>query len=50
MGQGARIAGSVANAERNAATCVSLPIYPELTEAEVDYVIARVMEWDKAAQ
>ncbi len=49
-GKGARIAGSVANAERNAATCVSLPMYPELTEAEVDYVIARVMEWDKAAQ
>jgi dTDP-4-amino-4,6-dideoxygalactose transaminase len=48
-GKGARIVGSVANAERNAATCVSLPMYPELTAAEVDYVIARVMEWDKAA-
>ena len=47
-GKGARIAGSVANAERNAATCVSLPIFPELKEDEVDYVIAKVREWDKA--
>ena len=46
--KGARIAGSVAHAERNAATCVSLPMFPELTEAEVDYVIAKVKEWDKA--
>src|SRR5688572_10208093 len=30
-GKSARIAGSVANAERNAATCVSLPMFPELT-------------------
>ncbi|MBI3852119.1 MAG: DegT/DnrJ/EryC1/StrS family aminotransferase [Verrucomicrobia bacterium] len=45
-GKGARIAGSVANAERNAATCVSLPIFPELKEDEVDYVIAKVKEWD----
>ena len=49
-GKGARIVGSVANAERNAATCVSLPMYPELTEAEVDYVVAKVLEWDKAAK
>ena len=27
-GKGARIVGSVANAERNAATCVSLPMFP----------------------
>jgi dTDP-4-amino-4,6-dideoxygalactose transaminase len=47
-GKGARIAGSVANAERNAATCVSLPMFPELTAEEVDYVIARVKEWDQA--
>jgi dTDP-4-amino-4,6-dideoxygalactose transaminase len=49
-GKGARIVGSVANAERNAATCVSLPMYPELTAAEVDYVVAKVLEWDKAAK
>ncbi len=47
-GKNARIAGSVANAERNAATCVSLPMFPELTAEEVDYVIAKVKEWDKA--
>jgi dTDP-4-amino-4,6-dideoxygalactose transaminase len=49
-GKGARIAGSVTNAERNAASCVSLPMYPELTEAEVDYVVAKVLEWDKAVR
>jgi dTDP-4-amino-4,6-dideoxygalactose transaminase len=46
-GKGARIAGSVAHAEHNAATCVSLPMFPELTAEEVDYVIAKVVEWDK---
>jgi dTDP-4-amino-4,6-dideoxygalactose transaminase len=49
-GKGARIVGSVANAERNAASCVSLPMYPELTEAEVDYVVAKVLEWDRSAK
>jgi dTDP-4-amino-4,6-dideoxygalactose transaminase len=49
-GKDARIVGSVANAERNAASCVSLPMYPELTEAEVDYVVAKVLEWDRAAK
>ena len=47
-GKGARIVGSVANAEHNAATCVSLPMFPELTAEEVDYVIAKALEWDKA--
>ncbi|MBI2946387.1 MAG: DegT/DnrJ/EryC1/StrS family aminotransferase [Verrucomicrobia bacterium] len=47
-GKGARIAGSAANAERNATTCISLPMYPELTAEEVDYVIAKVKDWDKA--
>jgi dTDP-4-amino-4,6-dideoxygalactose transaminase len=46
-GKGARLAGDVPNAERNAASCVSLPMYPELTEAEVDYVIGKVRDWDK---
>ena len=49
-GKGARIAGSVANAERNAACCVSLPMYPELTEGEVDFVVAKVLEWDKSVK
>jgi dTDP-4-amino-4,6-dideoxygalactose transaminase len=47
-GKQARIHGSVSNAEQNAATCVSLPMFPELNEQEVDYVIAKTMEWDKA--
>ena len=45
-GKGARVVGSVAQAEANAARCVSLPMFPELTEAEVDYVITKVKEWD----
>jgi len=47
-GKGARIVGPVTNAEKNAATCISLPMYPELTAAEVDYVAAKVLEWDTA--
>lgn len=47
-GKDARINGSVANAEQNAATCVSLPMFPELMAEEVDYVIAKVKEWDSA--
>jgi dTDP-4-amino-4,6-dideoxygalactose transaminase len=48
-GKGARIVGPVPHAERNAASCVSLPMYPELTAEEVDYVVAKLVEWDKAA-
>jgi dTDP-4-amino-4,6-dideoxygalactose transaminase len=46
-GRGARTMGSLTHAEWNAATCVSLPMFPELTEQEVDYVIAKTLEWDK---
>jgi len=45
-GKQARIVGSVANAEANAACCISLPMFPELTAEEVDYVVANVKEWD----
>lgn len=47
-GKPARIEGSLENAERNADCCVSLPMFPELTADEVDYVIAKTLEWDKA--
>jgi dTDP-4-amino-4,6-dideoxygalactose transaminase len=47
-GKSARISGSVAQSERNAASCVSLPMYPELTEEEVDFTIAKTLEWDTA--
>jgi dTDP-4-amino-4,6-dideoxygalactose transaminase len=46
-GKKARIVGSLANAEANAACCISLPMYPELTAKEADYVVAKVKEWDK---
>jgi dTDP-4-amino-4,6-dideoxygalactose transaminase len=42
------IKGSLENAEKNAASCVSLPMFPELTNEEVDYVIEKTLEWDKA--
>jgi dTDP-4-amino-4,6-dideoxygalactose transaminase len=47
-GKPARVAGSLANAEYNSAACVSLPIFPELTDNEADYVIATLRQWDKA--
>jgi dTDP-4-amino-4,6-dideoxygalactose transaminase len=47
-GKGARICGSLTNAEKNAATCISLPMFPELTAEEVDYTIQKCLEWDKA--
>jgi dTDP-4-amino-4,6-dideoxygalactose transaminase len=46
----ARIAGPIPNSERNAACCISLPMFPELTEEEVDYVVDRVLEWDRSAK
>ncbi len=49
-GRDARIAGPIPNSERNAACCVSLPMFPELTEEEVDYTIDRVLEWDRKAR
>ncbi|MCP5118674.1 MAG: hypothetical protein GY953_48300 [bacterium] len=47
-GKQARIVGDIPNSERNAACCISLPMFPELTEEEVDYVIAKVLEWEKS--
>jgi dTDP-4-amino-4,6-dideoxygalactose transaminase len=47
-GKSARIPAPLVESERNAATCISLPMYPELTAEEVDYVVASAMEWDKA--
>jgi len=35
-------AGSLPVAERTSATCVSLPIFPELTDEQVDYVIKTI--------
>ncbi len=46
----ARIVGTITNSERNAACCISLPMFPELTEEEVDYTVDRILEWDRRAQ
>jgi dTDP-4-amino-4,6-dideoxygalactose transaminase len=48
-GKGARIVGPIPNAERNAACCVSLPMFPELTAEEVDFSIEKTLEWDRQA-
>jgi dTDP-4-amino-4,6-dideoxygalactose transaminase len=47
-GKGARIAGSLKNAEASAARVLSLPMFPELTGQEVQAVIDNVVAWDKA--
>jgi dTDP-4-amino-4,6-dideoxygalactose transaminase len=44
-GKDAEIRGALANAEKNAASCISLPMFPELTAEEVDYVIDAVRSW-----
>lgn len=47
-GKDARIVGDLKNAEWNAANCVSLPMFPELTQDEIDYTIEKTLEWCKA--
>jgi len=46
----ARIVEPIANSERNAACCISLPMFPELTTEEVDYTVDKVLEWDRRAR
>ncbi len=47
-GKDCRIAGSLDNVVKNAASCVSIPLFPELQDDEQAYVIEKVLEWDKA--
>lgn len=47
-GKEAQIVGSVKNSEWNAANCISLPMFPEMTQEEIDYTIEKVLEWCKA--
>ncbi len=46
-GKSARLAGPLTNCERNAASCISLPMFPELTQEEIDYTIQTVRDWPK---
>ena len=45
-GKAARIATPLPYSERNAACCISLPMFPELTAEEVDYTMATLLAWD----
>ena len=46
-GKQARIVGPIPNSERNAACCISMPMFPELTQEEVDFSIEKTLEWDR---
>jgi dTDP-4-amino-4,6-dideoxygalactose transaminase len=46
-GQGARIVGSLKHSEASAARVLSLPMFPELTQEEVQAVIEAVVAWDE---
>jgi len=46
-GKEARLAGPLTHAEKNAASCISLPMFPELTEEEIQYTIQAVRDWVK---
>lgn len=46
-GKDARISGALTNAEKNAASCISMPMFPELTDEEVDTAIQVVHEYAK---
>jgi dTDP-4-amino-4,6-dideoxygalactose transaminase len=45
-GKDARLSGPLTNAEKNAASCISLPMFPELEDEEIDYVIDVVRAWE----
>lgn len=46
-GKEAAVIGGVPNSEWNAANCASLPMYPELTQDEIDFTIEKTLEWCK---
>lgn len=46
-GKDARLVGALTNAEKNASSCISLPMFPELTDEEVAYTIKVVCDWPK---
>jgi dTDP-4-amino-4,6-dideoxygalactose transaminase len=46
-GKAARLGHSLVNAEKNASSCISLPMFPELTSEEVEYTIKTVCSWSR---
>ncbi len=46
-GKDARLSGTLTNAEKNASSCISLPMFPELTNEEVQFVIDTLKKWQK---
>lgn len=46
-GKDAEIRGTLTNAEKNASSCISLPMFPELTEEEIAHCIKTVCAWKK---
>ena len=44
-GKPARLGGPLTNAEKNAASCISVPMFPELTEEEIQYTIQTICNW-----
>jgi dTDP-4-amino-4,6-dideoxygalactose transaminase len=46
-GKSARLVSPLTHAEKNAASCISLPMFPELTEEEIQYTISVVRDWPK---
>ncbi|MCX7747661.1 MAG: DegT/DnrJ/EryC1/StrS family aminotransferase [Clostridia bacterium] len=46
-GKDARLVGPLTNAEKNAASCISLPMFPEMTDEEVQLTIDAVRAWKK---
>ena len=47
-GKPARLVPPLPNAEKNASSCISLPMFPELTEEEILYTIQAVRDWPKS--
>jgi dTDP-4-amino-4,6-dideoxygalactose transaminase len=45
-GMPAELKPSVPESERNAEQCLSLPMFAELTQDEVDYTLEKIREWD----
>jgi dTDP-4-amino-4,6-dideoxygalactose transaminase len=46
-GKDARLVAPLTQAEKNAASCISLPMFPELTEEEIQRTIQVVRDWPK---